>query len=159
MGIALRIGGGAVTAMALLALLGAGSTSPPQRRPPRPKLAILGSAEVVWDQAKHSCPEPWDHGKEMGENGDSVPIAWHNPLTATSYLISSTYRGTYASVGPSLAGALKHDCSHRVYPALLDSLTPVGPAAGPNCSGEVQPGVCGRYQPETYANFQCKYYR
>ena len=63
-----------------------------------PKLAPIGPAKVVWDSASESFPEPMG-----GENGDSVPIAWHIPLTNTSYLISATYRGTYASMGPSLA--------------------------------------------------------
>jgi hypothetical protein len=121
---------------------------------PALKLAVMGAAEVVWDKAKHSCPEPYHLGQEMTENGDSVPIAWHNPLTNVSYLISATYRGTYASIGPTLSGALEHDCSRRVYPGLLDSLAPVGPPAGPNCTGAAQPGTCARYQPSSYANFQ-----
>ena len=83
------------------------------------KLVVTGPAEVVWNQSSESCAEPV--GGARGESGDSVPTAWHNPRTNTSYLISATYRGTYASVGPTLGGQLRHDCSQRVYPGLLDS--------------------------------------
>jgi len=52
------------------------------------------------------------------------------------------------------AAALRHDCTRRVYPGITDSLAPVGPRAGPNCSGAVQPGVCARYDPASFANLQ-----
>lgn len=50
-----------------------------------------------------------------------MPIAWHNPMTNTSYLISST-DCTYAAVGKTLdAVGGRHDCSHTPYKAINDS--------------------------------------
>lgn len=116
------------------------------------KLVVTGQAEVVWNQSSEGCAEPV--GGKKGENGDSVPTAWHNPHTNSSHLISATYRGTYASVGSTLGGQLRHDCRRRVHPGVVDSLAPVGPPAGPNCTGAVQPGTCARYDPSTFSNFQ-----
>ena len=75
---------------------------------PAAKLAVIGMAEVVWNRSSDGCEEPV--GGALGENGDSVPIAWHDPLANQSFLISATYRGTYASIGPDLFGKLEHDC-------------------------------------------------
>ena len=115
----IALGGGAFPAhisshnlmLPLLLLLSShASTAVQQKQPYRPaaKLAVIGMAEVVWNRSRDGCIEPV--GGALGENGDSVPIAWHNPLTNQSYLISATYRGTYASVGPDLYGKLRHDC-------------------------------------------------
>ena len=82
------------------------SQQPPYR--PAAKLAVIGMAEVVWNRSSDGCEEPV--GGALGENGDSVPIAWHDPLANQSFLISATYRGTYASIGPELFGKLEHDC-------------------------------------------------
>ena len=50
-----------------------------------------------------------------------MPIAWHNPMTNTSYLISST-DCTYAAVGKTLdAVGGRHDCSRTPYKAINDS--------------------------------------
>lgn len=74
-------------------------------------------------------------------------------LVSGRYLISSTYRGTFASIGPNLS-ALRHDCTRTVYPSINESLMPVGPPAGGRCPGALQAGVCERYDPSTYANYQ-----
>eukprot|EP00947_MAST-08B_sp_MAST-8B-sp1_P001548 g1548.t1 len=53
-----------------------------------------------------------------------MPIAWHNPLTNETSLISATSWGTYATVGANLSQLAergRHDCSHQVYKAINDS--------------------------------------
>ena len=83
-----------------------------------PILAPIGPAELVWNQSSDRCPGKNSFG-HIGEQPDSVPIAWHNPLTNTTQLIASTSWGTFSSNGPSLAEArLPHDCSHRVFTAM-----------------------------------------
>ena len=89
-----------------------------------PKLVPVGKAELVWNQTADACPGScglppvpnpcsW---RNPGESPDSMPIAWHNPLTNESSLISATPWGTFANVGPSLHELpLRHDCSHSVY--------------------------------------------
>jgi hypothetical protein len=70
------------------------------------------------------------------ENPDSLPIAWHNPLTNISYLvIGATYRGTYPSTGPNLSALLQHDCTKPVYPP-------------------VSLNASHTYEPSTYDNYQ-----
>ena len=94
-----------------------------------PVLAPIGLAEVVWNQSSDRCPglNPFGH---PGEQPDSMPTAWHNPLTNQSFLIAAVSWGTYPTVGPNLSALVKHDCSQRVYTAVNDS------------------------RPETYANHQ-----
>ena len=89
---------------------------PPPYLPPHspPETKSLDNGEVVL------CEEP-----------DSMPIAWHNPMTNTSYLISST-DCTYAAVGKTLdAVGGRHDCSRTPYKAINDSR----PAENPPSKG------------------------
>lgn len=55
-------------------------------------------------------------------------VAWHNPLTNETSLISATDWGTFATVGPTLTNLTRHDCSHRVY-AEVNSSDPADYAA------------------------------
>jgi hypothetical protein len=77
-------------------------------RPPR--LVPTGAAELVWNQTSDACPGScglpplpnpcsW---RNPGESPDSMPIAWHNPLTNESSLISATPWGTFANTGPTV---------------------------------------------------------
>jgi len=89
-----------------------------------PILHPIGPAEIVWNKTKDACPQTksLDNGDiVLCEEPDSMPIAWHNPMTNTSYLISST-DCTYAAVGKTLdAVGGRHDCSHTPYKAINDS--------------------------------------
>merc|ERR1719253_659556 len=85
-----------------------------------PKLAVIGLPEVVWNQTVDRCPGYNKFG-HVGEQPDSMPTAWHNPLTNTSYLIWASSGWTYPSVGPSLSHLTKHDCSEQVYKAINDT--------------------------------------
>lgn len=80
----------------------------------------IGTAEVVWNQTSDRCPG-LNWAGHIGEQPDSMPTAWHNPLTQTTSLISATDWGTFATVGPSLKELTKHDCSHRVYESINSS--------------------------------------
>ena len=102
-------------------------------KPLRPVLAPIGAAEIVWNQTADACPyQKWVKGVARPcEEPDSMPDAWHNPLTNTSYLISAT-DCTYPTIGPNLSALTKHDCSHSPYTAVNDS------------------------HPWSYANHQCK---
>jgi len=90
-----------------------------------PKMVPTGPAQIVWNQTSDACPGLNSHG-HVGEQPDSMPIAWHNPLTNATSLISANDWGTFATVGPRLdalaAGAGQHDCSHRVYTSVNASL-------------------------------------
>ena len=48
-----------------------------------PVLAPIGVAEVVWNQTRDACPySKWVDGVPRPcEEPDSMPIAWHNPVT------------------------------------------------------------------------------
>ena len=48
-----------------------------------PVLAPIGLAEVVWNQTRDACPySKWVDGVPRPcEEPDSMPIAWHNPVT------------------------------------------------------------------------------
>jgi hypothetical protein len=90
-----------------------------------PVLAPIGPAEIVWNRTRDACPETkWvqrKHQNVLCEEPDSMPLAWHNPLTNRSYLISAT-DCTYAATGPSLAAVSgPHDCSSQPYKAVNDS--------------------------------------
>lgn len=74
-----------------------------------PILAPIGVVEVVWNRTSDAC-------NTTCEEPDSMPIAWHNPLTNMTSLISAT-RCTYATVGPSLDNLIKHDCSYQPFVA------------------------------------------
>ena len=64
-----------------------------------PKLVPVGPVELVWDQDVDACPGKNVHG-HVGEQPDSMPLAWHNPLTNRTSLISANDWGTFAKVGP-----------------------------------------------------------
>lgn len=87
----------------------------------RPKLAVIGTPQVVWNQTSDACrgigKNKYGHSWEQP---DSMPVAWHNPLQNKSYLISASGK-TYATIGPSLSALRKHDCSHEVYSAINKS--------------------------------------
>lgn len=87
---------------------------------PFPRLAVIGPAEIVWNQTRDACPgKNW--AGHVGEQPDSMPIAWHSPLRNLSFLVSSTDWGTYPTVGPSLSQLQRHDCSRKVYTAGNDT--------------------------------------
>lgn len=91
----------------------------------RPVLSPIGPAEVVWNKSRDACPDTkWVHRLHRNvpcEEPDSMPLAWHNPLTNRSYLISAT-DCTFAAIGPTLAGVSgPHDCGHAPYVAVNDS--------------------------------------
>jgi hypothetical protein len=93
--------------------------------PARPVLSPIGPVEVVWNKSRDACPETkWVermHRNVLCEEPDSMPLAWHNPLTNQSYLIAAT-DCTYAAIGPNL-GAVSgpHECAHKPYTAINDS--------------------------------------
>lgn len=72
----------------------------------------------MWNQHVDACPGRNKFG-HVGEQPDSMPLAWHNPLTNRTSFISANDWGTFAKVAPTLSdlrsGALQADCSHRVY--------------------------------------------
>jgi hypothetical protein len=80
---------------------------------PFPKLVPRGPVEIVWNQTADACAGLNQFG-HVGEQPDSMPVAWHNPLNNTTSLISATDWGTFATLGTSLQSLVKHDCSHRV---------------------------------------------
>ena len=87
-----------------------------------PQLVPVGIAELVWNQTAEACPgvNRWGH---VGEAPDSMPIAWHNPITNKTSLISANDWGTFAGKGNDLGDAGgKHDCSHRIYTSINASL-------------------------------------
>jgi len=86
-----------------------------------PKLIPIGPAEIVWNQTSDRCPGLNLFG-HVGEQPDSMPEAWHNPLTNQTSFISATDWGTFATIGPSLNELTKHDCTHRVYTAINSSV-------------------------------------
>lgn len=65
-----------------------------------------------------ACPGRNRFG-HVGEQPDSMPLAWHNPLTGRTSLITANDWGTFAKVAPRLSdlrsGAQQADCSHRVF--------------------------------------------
>ena len=80
-----------------------------------PVLAVLGPAELVWNQSSDRCPGYNKYG-HIAEQPDSMPIAWHNPLTNVTSIIAANNWGTFASKAPSLEQArVPHDCSRRIY--------------------------------------------
>ena len=91
----------------------------------RPILSPIGPAEIVWNKTRDACPyTKWVskfHRNVPCEEPDSMPLAWHNPITNKSSIICST-DCTYAGIGDNLgmvSGA--HDCSHSPYKAINDS--------------------------------------
>jgi hypothetical protein len=100
----------------LLLSLGLAMLLPPTASAQPPRMVAIGAAEVVWNQTRDACPgKNW--AGHAGEQPDSMPLAWHNPLTNETSLISANDWGTFATVSPSLGASAKgrHDCSHRVY--------------------------------------------
>jgi hypothetical protein len=88
-----------------------------------PVLSPIGAAEIVFNKTADACPftKLLPTGKAvLCEEPDSMPIAWHNPQTHTSYLISST-DCTYATKGASLDQLDRHDCTSSPYKAFNDS--------------------------------------
>ncbi len=87
-----------------------------------PKLAATGPAEIVFNKTRDHCCRPSDGAclnwaGHVGEQPDSVPTAWHNPRTNTSYLISATSWGHFATIGASLSTLRRHDCDAPVFTA------------------------------------------
>lgn len=103
-------------AAALSAGTSAAALSQSQPAPTKlPVLAILGPAELVWNQSSDRCPGYNKYG-HVAEQPDSMPIAWHNPLTNVTSIIAANDWGTFASKAPSLEQArVPHDCSKRIY--------------------------------------------
>ena len=87
-----------------------------------PVLAPIRAAVIVWNKTADACPfTKIVNGKAvLCEEPDSMPIAWHNPTTGTSYLISST-DCTYATLGTSLDALDRHDCTSTPYKQVNDS--------------------------------------
>lgn len=83
-------------------------------------LRVVDLPEVVWNQTAEACPGLNVFG-HIGEQPDSLPVAWHNPLTNISSLISATSWGTFASRGRRLDQPLRHVCTHEVYKAANES--------------------------------------
>eukprot|EP01063_Lacrimia_lanifica_P020062 TRINITY_DN27416_c0_g1_i1.p1 TRINITY_DN27416_c0_g1~~TRINITY_DN27416_c0_g1_i1.p1 ORF type:complete len:553 (+),score=38.56 TRINITY_DN27416_c0_g1_i1:52-1710(+) len=85
----------------------------------QPRLAAVGPAEIVVNMTRDHCCRPdgacLNWAGHLGEQPDSVPGAWHNPLTNTTYLISATAWGHYATVGPSLSDLRTRVCETPVY--------------------------------------------
>ena len=80
-----------------------------------PILSPIGVAEIVWNKSADACPQtkpdPVTGEPKLCESPDSVPIAWHNPLSNLTYLLSST-DCNFAGVGVDL-GAVRgrHQCA------------------------------------------------
>eukprot|EP00035_Acanthoeca_spectabilis_P005558 m.115160 g.115160 ORF g.115160 m.115160 type:complete len:532 (+) comp13080_c0_seq1:71-1666(+) len=87
-----------------------------------PVLWPIGPAEIVWNASADQCPQTkWHDGVQIPcEAPDSMPIAWHNPLTNLSSLISAT-DCTFPTVGPTLSELGKHQCAHPPYTAVNDT--------------------------------------
>ena len=80
-----------------------------------PKLAAVGAAEIVYNRSADGCPG-LNWAGHAGDGCDSMPTAWHDPLTNTSSLLSAVNWGMYATKGPSLDElAPHHDCAHEVF--------------------------------------------
>jgi hypothetical protein len=88
----------------------------------QPKMVPIGPAEIVWNQTSQHCPGNNSFG-HIAEQPDSMPLAWHNPLTKKSYLVTANNLGTYPSFGPNLSALQGHDCSHSIYDS-VNSTTP-----------------------------------
>ena len=86
-------------------------------------MVATGPVEIVWNQSRDACPG-LNWAGHIGEQPDSMPLAWHNPLTNVTSLISANDWGTFATVGPTLHDVrnLRHDCSHRVYSEVNSTL-------------------------------------
>ena len=55
---------------------------------PQPRMVATGPVQVVWNQTRDACPgRNW--AGHVGEQPDSMPLAWHNPLTNLTSLISA----------------------------------------------------------------------
>ena len=75
----------------------------PPRHLPRslPLISPIGPAEIVYNRTRDHCCRNGsctNWANHLGEEPDSVPTAWHNPITNKSYLISATSWGTWATV-------------------------------------------------------------
>lgn len=88
-----------------------------------PRMIGLGPVEIVWNQTSDRCPGT-NWAGHIGEQPDSMPLAWHNPTTNATSLIAATDWGTFATIGRSLhpGSSLVHDCSHRVYKSVNSSV-------------------------------------
>lgn len=104
-----------VAAVACCCQAGA-ATAPPQ---PQPQLAVVGKAEVVWNGTRDACFPAGPAGRPTSP--DSLPVAWHDPLTNTSSLISACYRGTFPATGPNLSALGPFRCDHNVLVSVNDS--------------------------------------
>ena len=87
----------------------------------QPRLIAIGAVEIVWNQTRDACPGT-NWAGHVGEQPDSMPLAWHNPQTNETSLISANDWGTFATVGSSLDALRAHDCSHRVYTSVNSSV-------------------------------------
>jgi hypothetical protein len=92
--------------------------------PPPPKLVPIAPAELVWSQHVDACPGVNKFG-HVGEQPDSMPLAWHNPLSGRTSLITANDWGTFAKVAPRLSdlrsGERQADCSHRIFTSINSS--------------------------------------
>eukprot|EP01043_Picozoa_sp_COSAG02_P056857 COSAG02_NODE_6807_length_3350_cov_6.640111_2_plen_360_part_00 len=92
--------------------------------PRTPKLVPIAPAELVWSQHVDACPGVNKFG-HVGEQPDSMPLAWHDPLSGRTSLITANDWGTFAKVAPRLSdlrsGAQQADCSHRIFTSINSS--------------------------------------
>ena len=85
------------------------------------KLVAIGVAEIVYNLTRDGCPG-LNWAGHPGDMCDSMPTAWHNPLSNTTRLVSAVNFGEFASVGPSLDElSSHHECSHAFFKPINDS--------------------------------------
>ena len=93
----------------------------------RPSLVYYVNLNLTTDTPLFRWPSQsvHSHAGHVGEQPDSMPLAWHNPVTNRTSLISANDWGTFAKVAASLgalgSGKGQADCSHRVYPSVNSS--------------------------------------
>jgi len=80
-----------------------------------PKLVAVGAAEIVYNRSADGCPG-LNWAGHPGDECDSMPTAWHDPLSNTTRLLSAVNWGMYATKGPSLDELVPHhDCARAVF--------------------------------------------
>ena len=90
-----------------------------------PILSPIGVAEIVWNKSLDACPQtkpdPVTGEPKLCEAPDSVPIAWHNPLSNSTYLLSST-DCNFAGIGADLSAVHgQHRCEASPFVAAREA--------------------------------------
>ena len=90
-----------------------------------PILSPIGVSEIVWNKIADACPQtkpdPTTGEPKLCEEPDSVPIAWHNPLSNSTFLLSST-DCNFAGVGATLSAARgRHQCGASPFVAAREA--------------------------------------